>query len=173
MLTGSMNGISDQIWLKLYPVPGAGGAKQDAFEGRELRPQQSLTQFAQVSVPLQLPSPHVGGQTQSPGQLAHVSVPLQLPSPQLGPLPRGLSAGPRPVGVNAVFVVRSSLSMMKPSSRIQTLMTWVPALVTLIVALTLSSVARIQPKLLAKLPMRSDEAGPVLSMPACTESLVL
>src|SRR5262245_2703874 len=165
--------MADQTRLRLKPVPGAGGARQVAFGGRELKPQQSVTQFAQVSLPLQLPSPHVAGQVQSPGQVAHVSVPLQLPSPQLGPLPRGLSAGPSPVGTNALFVVRSSLSMTKPSSRIQTLMTWVPVLATLMVASTLSSVALIQPKLLAKLPMRSDDPGPELSMPACTESLVL
>jgi len=51
-------------------------------DGREAG--QSEIHVADVSVPLQLPSPQKGATEQSEGQVADVSPLLQIPSPQYG-----------------------------------------------------------------------------------------
>ena len=89
-----------------------------------------------------------GGGPQSAGQVAELSVASHTPLPHTGgggggEVPcRVLCAGPRPVGRKLGSVVRTSLSTMSPSSRIQRSTTCTPVVGMLIVVPGLSIVNR-------------------------------
>ena len=71
---------------------------------------------------------------------------------------RALSAGPRPLGAKLESVVMTSLSMVKPSSRIQTFTTCTPVVATCTVATGPSMVPRDHVQLAPKPVMRSELA---------------
>ena len=153
--------------------------EQDSLASQVPSPQtagqvpQSAVQEEQDSLASQVPSPQTAGQApQSAGQVPQVSLASQVASPHEPVAPRGLSAGPLPVGVKPPLVVRSKRSSTKPSSRIHTLMVWVPAVGMLMVAPVPSMVPFCQEKSAQYPPMRSAVATAPPFNPTWTESLV-